>query len=247
MSASYLISIYCVFTPNVVNNFLILLKNRLTIHQIMLSFTRTNKMTTIYREDTQPRQAGQGAAMLIGKQVKELRKARNMSLSELAKASGVQIATLSRIENLKMIGTLESHMNIARALGIDITHLYQNMAAKSASPAKREQEDQTTETFSYNDRASYEILTSSLLSKKMMPIVLKIEPGGKTNAEQGPAGAEKFIFVLEGLVQAYLGEKTTYSLSKHNTLYFDASVKHYFVNSGKNIARVISVMTPVSL
>ena len=44
--------------------------------------------------------------MLIGKRVKELRKARNMSLSELAKLSGVQIATLSRIENLKMIGTL---------------------------------------------------------------------------------------------------------------------------------------------
>jgi len=186
--------------------------------------------------------------MLIGKRVKELRKARNMSLSELAKLSGVQIATLSRIENLKMIGTLESHMNIAKALGIDITQFYQHLAGKTAAAtaAQSEQDTPTTETFSYNDKASYEILTSSVLSKKMMPIVLKIEPGGKTNAEQNPAGAEKFIFVLEGLVEAFVGDKT-YSLSKHKTLYFDASVKHSFVNSGKNVARVISVVTPVAL
>ena len=186
--------------------------------------------------------------MLIGKRVKELRKARNISLSELAKLSGVQIATLSRIENLKMIGTLESHMSIARALGIDLTHLYQNLAAKHASIPKDEKDTQTpaTETFSYNDKASYEILTSAVLSKKMMPVVLKIETGGRTNPEQNPAGAEKFIFVLEGAVQAFIGGKT-YSLSKHNTLYFDASLKHYFVNSGKSVARIISVVTPISL
>ena len=184
--------------------------------------------------------------MLIGKRVKELRKARNMSLSELAKLSGVQIATLSRIENLKMIGTLESHINIAKALGIDITQFYQNIAAKQAVAAPKEQDTQATETFSYNDKASYEILTGSVLTKKMLPVVLKIEAGGKTNPEENLSGAEKFIFVLEGTVQAFVGEKT-YSLSKHNTLYFDASLKHYFVNSGKNVARVISVVTPISL
>lgn len=184
--------------------------------------------------------------MLIGKRIKELRAARNMSLSELAKLSGVQIATLSRLENLKMIGTLESHINIAKALGIDLTQLYQNLAAKPAFPDKSEQDIEITETFSYNDKASYEILTSSVLSKKMMPIVLKIEQDGKTNTENNPTGSEKFIFILEGMVQAYIGEKT-YSLFKHNTLYFDASLKHYFVNSGKNVARIISIVTPVVL
>src|SRR4051812_26640881 len=101
--------------------------------------------------------------MLIGKRVKELRKARNMSLTELAKLSGVQIATLSRIENLKMIGTLESHMSIAKALGIDITQFYQHLAGKSSPSPQTDSELQTTETFSYNDKASYEILTSSVL------------------------------------------------------------------------------------
>lgn len=184
--------------------------------------------------------------MLIGKRVKELRKARNISLSELSKLSGVQIATLSRIENLKMIGTLESHMHIARALGIDITNLYQAVAAQEAASSKQENETNSAETFSYNDKASYEILTTSVLSKRMMPVILKIDPGGKTNPEQNPIGSEKFIFVLDGALQAYIGEKT-YTLSRHNSLYFDASIKHYFVNAGKSTAKVISVVTPISL
>ncbi|MCK5178412.1 MAG: helix-turn-helix transcriptional regulator, partial [Candidatus Omnitrophica bacterium] len=62
--------------------------------------------------------------MYIGKRLRELRMAQGMSLSGLAEKSGVQIATLSRIEHLKMTGTVESHMNIARALDIDITQLY---------------------------------------------------------------------------------------------------------------------------
>ena len=76
--------------------------------------------------------------MYIGKRVQELRKVRGMSLTELAEKSGVQIATLSRIENMKMTGTLESHMNIARALGVDVTQLYSAIIREeSKTPSKR--------------------------------------------------------------------------------------------------------------
>ena len=183
--------------------------------------------------------------MLIGKRVKDLRKARNMSLSELAKLSGVQIATLSRMENMRMVGTLESHMKIAQSLGVPLPQLYNDVINDEKAVDVKNTKG-PADVFVHSEKSSYEILTPSVLSKKMMPVVLKIEPGGKTNSEQSPAGAEKFIFVLEGMVQAYIGEKT-YSLAKHNTLYFDASVKHYFVNLGKGTARAISVVTPVSL
>jgi transcriptional regulator with XRE-family HTH domain len=65
--------------------------------------------------------------MYIGKKVQELRKAKGMSLSELASKSGVQIATLSRIEHQKMVGTLESHIHIARALDVDLCGLYRDI------------------------------------------------------------------------------------------------------------------------
>ena len=39
----------------------------------------------------------------LGKTIKRLRKARKLSLTEIARLSGIQLATLSRIENNKMV------------------------------------------------------------------------------------------------------------------------------------------------
>jgi transcriptional regulator with XRE-family HTH domain len=183
--------------------------------------------------------------MYIGKRVKELREIQGMKLVELAEKSGVQIATLSRIENLKMTGTLESHMHIAKALGVDVTQLYTDIV-KEEDKVDLKTKRSVSDVFVHSDKSSYEILISKVLSKKMMPILLKIEPQGKTNKEQNPIGSEKFIFVLDGKIEVKIG-KEAYSLSKHNTLYFDASLEHSFINSGKSTAKVICVVTPVAL
>src|SRR3989344_6305811 len=183
--------------------------------------------------------------MYIGKRVQELRKVKGMSLTELAEKSGVQIATLSRMENMKMTGTLESHMNIARALGVDITQLY-TAIIKEEDKAQVQTPKSLSDVFVHSEKSSYEILTSNILGKRMMPILLKIEPEGQTNMEQNPPGSEKFVFVLDGKIEVRAGEKV-YALSRYNTLYFDASLEHKFVNTGKTTAKVICVGTPVAV
>lgn len=183
--------------------------------------------------------------MYIGKTLKELRKAAGMSLTELADKSRVQIATLSRIEHMKMTGTLESHMNIARALGVDITRLYAGIV-KQEDKVDMGTSQPRTDKFVHSDKSSYEILTSKVLSKKMMPILLKIEPAGKTQKEQNQPGAEKFVYVLDGKIEVHI-EGKPYALSKGHTLYFDASVEHYFINNGKSTAKVLCIGTPVAL
>lgn len=179
--------------------------------------------------------------MQVGKRIRELREARKMKLIDLAEISGVQIATLSRIENGKMTGTLESHQQIARALGIELAQLYQNLPDEpSAEPVSQHE----AESFSYNDKAAYEILTSRVNYKKMLPMVLRIETGGSTNEEQNKIGTEKFVFVLEGKIVAAVGDKS-YPLSAQQSLYFDATRKHHFENAGKKTAKLIVVQSPV--
>jgi len=183
--------------------------------------------------------------MYIGKRLKELRKTKGVSLTELAEISGVQIATLSRIEHMKMTGTIESHINIAKALEVDITQLYTGII-KDEDKVSLKTSKSSTDVFIHSDKSSYEILTSNVLSKKMMPILLKIEAGGKTNMEQKKIGTEKFIYVLDGKIEVTL-DNETYALSKSNTLYFDASLEHCFINIGKSTARIICVSTPVAI
>lgn len=183
--------------------------------------------------------------MYIGEKVKELRRIQRLSLSELAQKSGVQIATLSRIEHQKMTGTLESHIKIAQALGVDVTVLYSSISETPVHPDNKGKKAQS-EVFIHSDRSSYEILTSKVLIKRMMPILLKIDPEGSTNREENPKGSEKFIFVLDGKVEVKV-DGESYQLGKNNSLYFDASKPHKIVNLNKTPAKLICVTTPVHL
>ena len=181
--------------------------------------------------------------MQVGQKIRELRKARNLKLKDLAEQSGVQIATLSRIEHQKMTGTLESHLRVARVLGVDLVELYQGIT--TASPAPNPTASQP-ESFSYNDKASYEIVTGQIFNKKMLPIVLRVEEGGATSAEQNAPGAEKFIFVLEGQARVHIDDRV-HTLKPGDTLYFNAAKVHHIENPGPGVARIISVVTPVQL
>ena len=186
--------------------------------------------------------------MYIGKRLREIRKAKGMSLSALAEKSGVQIATLSRIEHLKMTGSLESHMNIAKALEIDVTHLYTDIIKEKDKEKVDIKTAKTsgTDMYVHSDKSSSEILTSKVLTKKMMPTLIKMEPEGRTNKEQNQHGSEKFVFVLEGKVDVEVGGEC-YTVVKNNTLYFDGSIEHVFYNRSKSPAKVLCVTTPVAL
>ena len=181
--------------------------------------------------------------MYIGSKVRELRKQQGMKLIDLAAKSGIQIATLSRIEHQKMTGTLESHMKIAEALGVDVTLLYSDM---SVAPESEIIQEKQTDVFVHSDKSSYEILTTRLMSRKMMPILLKVEPGGSTNVEQGKSGTERFVYILQGKLELTVGDQN-YSLKKGNTLHFDGSITHQFKNTAKDNAQALVVTTPILL
>jgi len=183
--------------------------------------------------------------MFIGKRIEAIRKSKKMKLTEIAEATGIQMATLSRIENMKMTGTLESHIKIAKALGVDVTEIYKDIEKENAI-VEFQNNRNTADVFTHSDSAFSEILTKNMLDKKMMPVLIRIEPGGKTNIEQNRPGSEKFIFLLEGIIEINVNDKK-YSLTKHSTMYFDAALPHTFINTGKSNAKVLCVSTPVTL
>ena len=183
--------------------------------------------------------------MHVGEIIHRLRKEKKMTLLELSRKSGVALATLSRIENGRMTGTLESHMRICEALETALPDFYKNL-----SPAKKTIEVQTkktrTDVFVHDKRSSSEMLASKAMNKKMMPILIKINKGGSTHKEETKTGVEKFIYVLDGKIEANIGEEK-YNLTKGDTLYFESSIPHYFKNTGTGESRLISVTSPPML
>jgi quercetin dioxygenase-like cupin family protein/DNA-binding Xre family transcriptional regulator len=183
--------------------------------------------------------------MHIGEIIHNLRKERKMTLAELSSRSKVALATLSRMENGKMTGTLDSHMRLAEALEIALPDLYREL-----SPPRKAVEVQTrkarTDVFVHDKRSSSEMLASNVLNKKMMPVLIKVQKGGTSHKEETKPGIEKFIYVLDGKVEAYVGSER-YVLSKGDTLYFNSSVQHYFKNLGAGESRLICVACPPAL
>jgi mannose-6-phosphate isomerase-like protein (cupin superfamily) len=183
--------------------------------------------------------------MDIAKIIRELRRDKKLTLRQLSQASGVALATLSRIETGKMTGTVESHGLIASALGMTLSQMYANLD-KNNGPIEYQSRNNRTDMFHHNNKASYHMLTSNVLSKKMMPVILSVAQGGATSPEKSAKEAEKFIYVLKGEITVFVDEKK-YSLKKSETLYFDASLSHCIKNTGKEDAQAVCVTTPPEL
>jgi len=182
--------------------------------------------------------------MKIGAKIRQLRQNAGLTLDELSKKSGIALATLSRIENEKMIGTLESHMNICKALGITLPRLYAGLD-DDKKEIHLQKGKSRTEVFVHNKKTASEMLTARILDKKMMPVILKLQTNGVSDKEENKIGTEKFLYILAGEIEASIGEEK-YKLSKGDTLYFNASLPHQFKNIGSSEAQCICISSPPS-
>ena len=181
----------------------------------------------------------------LGDRVHTLRKSRKLTLVDLAKSTGIDQATLSRIENGKMTGTLDSHMKIAEVLGVRLSDLYDEVVNR-LQEAKEKAAKQKIETFSHSSGAVAELLTTGALQKKMMPVLLKIKVGGHTESEEYSAMSERFVYIPKGSVELVLG-KDKIKLDTGQSLYFNAALPHHFRNTAKTESWCVSVLTPASL
>jgi transcriptional regulator with XRE-family HTH domain len=183
--------------------------------------------------------------MNIGQVIKNLRKEQRLTLVQLSQMSNVALASLSRMENGKMTGTLESHIQIAKALGLTLPQFYSEVDKFKASQNELQQEYRAN-MFVHNKGAFSTILTKDIFSKRMLPVLIELKAGAKTHKEELKIGAEKFIYVLKGKIEVIIGANKE-TLAKDASLYFDASQQHYIKNVGATDATCICVITPVSL
>jgi len=181
----------------------------------------------------------------IGKRIRQLRKEKNITLEELSAESGVALATLSRMENGKMPGTLSSHQKICKALGASIADLYQELEDE-VKTIETVSAQNRTEHFVHANKAKYELLVTKTLDKKIMPLMIKIAPNGETQEEKNKPGVEKFIYMLAGTLNVLIAEHP-YVLKCGDSLYFDASLPHSFSNKSKTDTEAICIISPPAL
>jgi transcriptional regulator with XRE-family HTH domain len=181
----------------------------------------------------------------IGQYLRKVRKNQGLTLLELSRKSNVALGTLSRIETGDMTGTLESHMQITKALGQTLAEFYGEVERLTATQ-REQKETAPAKLFVHSKGTSSTILAKDIFNKKMLPVLIELKPGAKTQTDELKVGTEKFIYVLSGKIAAVVA-KDKKVLSKDATLYFDASLPHYIKNIGKIEATYLCIATPVNL
>ncbi len=177
----------------------------------------------------------------LGRTIRSLRKEKHITIEELAKRSGVAVATLSRIENGKMIGRVESHIRIAEVFSVTLVELYKGFYTKTLELVKDKVGHPLIGV--QDKRFSSQLLITDVHNKKIIPLIVKIEKGESTTTDKTNTGIDKFICMLKGEVEAHIGEETIV-LSGNDSIYFDSSMPHYFKNTGTEEARLICVIAP---
>jgi len=133
----------------------------------------------------------QGAA--VGRRLRELREARRLTLSELARVAGVGKATLSGLENGTRDPRLETLYAIAAALGVPMSTLTldRGAPASAASPVRGEAVVSTLLEVFEEPAATYELFT------------LRIVVGVEQISPAHPTGVTEHLTVFRG--QARVG------------------------------------------
>jgi transcriptional regulator with XRE-family HTH domain len=184
--------------------------------------------------------------MELGEKIRLLRKQRNLTLAELAQQSGLGLGTLSRLENNKASSNVKTHQRLCEALGISLADLYRDTPIPPAESAPRPTSPDEAEIFTYDEKASSILLAANVLDKHMLPQLIVLQPGGQTHREQNRPMSEKWLFVLEGVVEVTVSEQR-HELHSHGTLYFKSSLPHQIINAGPVTAKCITVTSPVGL
>ncbi len=177
----------------------------------------------------------------IANRIKDLRVRQNMTLDQLASLTGFSKGYLSRIENSDKAPPLFTLDAIARSLGMDIASLLSGNEHLQESDIvlvrkdERKQVRRQTDPYQYN----YESLAYKKPGKNMEPYIITV--GFKRDTEGYQHHGEEFIFVLEGEVEFFYGDRS-FLLKGGDSLYFDASVPHSGVSLTDKEAKLLCVV-----
>ena len=173
----------------------------------------------------------------LGPKLRQLRKAKKMTLALVAEKSRLSPSFISALERGNTGVGLETLFRLAEALGTTIPSI---KGASRESDAKRHfVAADARQEFKTDDGG---IVLEDLIPKPagMESQIATIAPGASSEDEYSHKGQE-FLFVLEGRLSFWLEPGETYDLAAGDSLYLHSHLKHRWANETDAPTRVLWV------
>jgi transcriptional regulator with XRE-family HTH domain len=181
----------------------------------------------------------------IGVTVRSLRQRVSMTLSELAKSSGISVSALSKIENGQMSPTYDTMTRLASGLKVDLTELFGVRRTEPVNGRRvvtRSGQGVRVGTPHYD----YEMLCSEIANKAFVPLLTTIHARTISEFEEVARHAgEEFFFVLSGSVVLHTEHYAPTRLEAGDSAFFDSGMGHALVCASKEPAQILWIATRV--
>jgi len=163
---------------------------------------------------------------MIGAKLKELRKTKNLTLSDVAKKSELSVAYISNVERDVTSPTLNNLFKICMVLNADITSILSDTSINKTIVRKSERR----QVFFVNSKIKYELTTEGTQSLKGVCITIPEDYGDEvisTAHERDELG-----IVLRGELYIKLNDQE-YILHEEDSVYITKGTDHRYRNNGK--------------
>jgi transcriptional regulator with XRE-family HTH domain len=181
------------------------------------------------------------AELDLATQLRQLRRARNLTLREVATRAGVTESFLSQVERGVASPSVASLQRIARGLGLSIAQLFASPTTAGRVVRSHERRRVTYAGLGAVD----EFLTPSTATRLQL-ILSTIEPGGGTGDEPYSHDSdEEVVLVLDGELDLWVADEH-YHLEQGDTVTYSSRLPHRNRNNGTRAARILFSITPPS-
>jgi transcriptional regulator with XRE-family HTH domain len=164
----------------------------------------------------------------VGERIRELRENKGLSLQDMANRTGYSSALLSQVENHFISPPLGGLIKIAKALEVKVGTFFGDEPRESYAIVRKDERKHISrfaskEGVSYG--YSYESLGFDKKDRQMEPFLVTLEPATVKSEKLSSHDGEEFIFVLEGEMEAILGDHKEV-LHPGDCIYYDSTIPH---------------------
>ena len=179
-------------------------------------------------------------AIDVGARLRMLRAGAGLSIRALAEQSGLNVNTLSLIENGKTSPSVSTLQQLAGALGVPVTEFF---VTGQGNKTVVHQQDGARPRALF-EHGVMEDLGAGMSRFGAEPLIVTLEAGADSGKNPIVHTGREFVYCLEGRVD-YTVDTETYSLEPGDSLLFEAYLPHHWKNVDAQPSRVLLVLCPL--
>jgi len=178
----------------------------------------------------------------VGQQLRVIRTSKGLTMRSLAEISGLNINTLSLIENGRTSPSVSTLQQLAQSLQVPITNFFETDRADKEVVYQKK---------GYRSHISFEYGTMENMTTGMPhfgaePLIVTLKSGADSGKSPIVHTGREFVYCIEGKV-TYTVNNQTYLLEPGDSLAFEAYLPHHWKNPDSTPARVLLVLCPMDI